>query len=26
LNKNDFSITKIPSHRVILMAKELLNA
>ena len=26
LNKNDFSITKIPSHKIILMAKELLNA
>ena len=25
LDKNDFSITKIPSHRVILMAKGLLN-
>jgi heptosyltransferase-1 len=25
LDKNDFSITKIPSHRVILMAKVLLN-
>lgn len=25
LDKNDFSITKIPSHRVILMAKALLN-
>jgi heptosyltransferase-1 len=25
LDKNDFSITKIPSHRVILMAKDLLN-
>jgi len=25
LDKNDFSIKKIPSHRVILMAKELLN-
>ena len=26
LDKNDFSITKIPSHKVILMARELLNA
>jgi len=26
LDKNDFSITKIPSHRIILMAKGLLNA
>ena len=26
LDKNDFSITKIPSHKVILMAKGLLNA
>ncbi len=25
LNKNDFSIQKIPSHKVILMARELLN-
>ncbi len=25
LDKNDFSITKIPSHKVILMARELLN-
>ena len=25
LDKNDFSITKIPSHKIILMAKELLN-
>ena len=26
LDKNDFSITKIPSHKIILMARELLNA
>jgi len=26
LDKNDFSITKIPSHKIILLAKELLNA
>ena len=26
LDKNDFSITKIPSHKIILLARELLNA